>query len=143
MNCRDQHSTSSSISQTSPARPSYVPELQKKPHIPDPSASLLHQHQPVLSLSGMQEKWGPQNVLSWKGPTRTIKSNFWLCTGPPKNPTICLKAVSRYFFSFQTPSKHRSITPGAGGVQIDLTPPLKPWDCCVPAPAKWVARRTL
>lgn len=50
MNCRDQHSTSSSISQTSPARPSYVPELQKKPHIPDPSASLLHQHQPGFLL---------------------------------------------------------------------------------------------
>jgi len=37
------------------------------------------------------------NNPSWKEPIRIIESNSWLHTGPPKNQTIYLRAVSRCF----------------------------------------------
>lgn len=36
-----------------------------------------------------------QNFLNWKGPIRIIHSNPWLPTGPPKNQTVCLRALWR------------------------------------------------
>ena len=34
-----------------------------------------------------------QNTLSWKGPPRIIESIPWLHTAPPKNQTLCLRAL--------------------------------------------------
>lgn len=33
-------------------------------------------------------------MLSWKGPIRIIKSNFWPCAGHPKG-ALCLRALSQ------------------------------------------------
>lgn len=38
-----------------------------------------------------------QNILSWNGPTRIIKSNFWLNKGQPKIKIISLRKLSKYF----------------------------------------------
>lgn len=44
------------------------------------------------------------NIPSGKGPTRSIESNSWLPTGPPKNQTLCLRAVSKRFSVSRTGS---------------------------------------
>ena len=43
-----------------------------------------------------------QNILSWKGPVRTIKSNSRFHTGPPKIQTLCLRALSRHSLNSST-----------------------------------------
>lgn len=38
-----------------------------------------------------------QDILSWKGPINVTGSNSWFHTAPPKNQTVLLRALSRYF----------------------------------------------
>lgn len=33
------------------------------------------------------------NILSWKGLSGIVSSNYWLHIGPPKNQTPCLTAL--------------------------------------------------
>lgn len=40
-----------------------------------------------------------QNIPSWRGPTRIIESSSWFHIGPPKNWTVCLRALSRCFLN--------------------------------------------
>lgn len=46
------------------------------------------------------ESW---NIPRWKEPTKIIKSNSWLHTGPTKNQTIILRALSKNFLHSSGP----------------------------------------
>ena len=57
----------------------------------------------------------PQNILSWKGPTRIIKPN-WLYTQPHKTQTLlCLRALSKCFLNSNS-SVPCPLPSGAGSV---------------------------
>lgn len=40
-----------------------------------------------------------QKMLSWKGPSRFIKSNVWRCAGHHKNHIVCLGVLSKHFLN--------------------------------------------
>jgi len=40
-----------------------------------------------------------QNILSWKGPARITESSSWLHKEPPKNQTLWLRVLPRFFLN--------------------------------------------
>lgn len=40
-----------------------------------------------------------QNILSWNESIKIVESNSWLHVGPPKNQTVCLKAIPKCFLN--------------------------------------------
>lgn len=38
-------------------------------------------------------------MLGWKGPVGIIEPNSWPCAGRPKNPTVCLRTLSKLFLN--------------------------------------------
>jgi len=67
------------------------------------------------------ESW---NIPRWKEPTKIIKSNSWLHTGPTKNQTIILRALSKNFLHSSGPPEEPFLT------SIQLDPSLKATPCC-------------
>lgn len=62
-----------------------------KTHVPGTGS--LNSTLNISSTSKTMETMESQGILGWKGCTRVIKSNSSPCTGYPKNPTLCLRAI--------------------------------------------------
>jgi len=70
--------------------PWHTPQGKAKPHATMWSVA-TPQPQPNVIES--------QNIPSWKGPIRITESNSWLHTGPSRNLTMCLRALSKRFLN--------------------------------------------
>lgn len=89
-----------------------VSTCSKSPGVP------AHRHPCRAAVKTNSEN---QNLLNWEEPRGIIKTNSWPCTGHPKNPTLCLRTLSKF-----------SCTSGSLGAVII------PWSACSGPNHLWV-----